>query len=190
MTDYVGRVPRRVAPSRCPRCARRGDGGRPGLRPLRGRGRRDLRRGSPGSDARSFAASLAAERGIIPASPSPAKTRRRPLVLVAFTVIAALVLIFAARALLTGQPKATLVANVSGTPGHHLPSATPFPFAPPGGAQRVFDLGNLAAPIEWILLVFAVVALGFALWLWSSWARSATAQHAGLASFRGRSLRT
>jgi hypothetical protein len=125
-----------------------------------------------GSDARSFAASLAAERGIIPAPLSPAKTRRRPLVLVAFTVIAALVLIFAARALLTGQPKATLVANVSGTPGHHLPSATPFPFAPPGGAQRVFDLGNLAAPIEWILLVFAIVALGFALWLWSSWARS------------------
>ena len=33
-------------------------------------------------------------------------------------------------------------------------------------------LGNLAAPIEWILLVFAIVALGFALWLWSSWARS------------------
>ena len=125
-----------------------------------------------GSDPRSFAASLAAERGIIPAAPGPGKVRRRPFVLVAFTALAVLVVIFAARALLTGQPKATLVANLSGTPGHHLPSATPFPFAPPSGAQRVFDLGNLSAPVEWILLVFAIVALGFAVWLWANWSRS------------------
>ena len=128
--------------------------------------------GSSALGPRAFAASWAAERGIIPVSPSPRRARRGPLVLVAFTALAALVLIFAAVSLLTGQPKATLVANSSGTPGHHLPSATPFPFAPPGSAQRVFDLGSLAAPVEWILLVFAIVALGFAVWLWSSWARS------------------
>ena len=62
-------------------------------------------------DPRSFAASLAAERGILPAPPSQGRARRRPLVLVAFTVVAAIVLIFAARGLLTGQPKATLVTN-------------------------------------------------------------------------------
>ncbi len=125
-----------------------------------------------GSDARSFAASWAAERGIIPAAPSRAKARRRPFVLVAFTALAAIVLIFAARGLLTGQPKATLVATSYGTPRHHLPSAAPFPFAPLGTGQRVFDLGNLASPVEWVLLVFAIVALGFAVWLWLSWGRS------------------
>ncbi len=125
-----------------------------------------------GSDPRSFAASWAAERGVIPAAPSPGKARRRPFILIAFTVVAALVLVFAARGLLTGQPKATLTTTVSGTPGHHLPTAPPFPFAPPGGAQRVFVLGNLAAPIEWVLLVFAIVALGFAVWLWTNWSHS------------------
>jgi len=125
-----------------------------------------------GSDPRSFAASLAAERGILPAPPGQGRARRRPFVLVAFTVVAAIVLIFAARGLLTGQPKATLVTNMSGTPGHHLPSAAPFPFAPPNSAQRVFDLGNLSAPVEWILLLFAIVALGFAVWLWANWSHS------------------
>ena len=124
-----------------------------------------------GSDPRSFAASLAAERGVIPVSPSPRRARRRPAVLVAFTALAALVLAFAARALLTGQPRATLVTHLSGKPGHHLPAASPFPFAPSGSVQRVFDLGNLSAPIEWILLVLAILALGFAAWLWSNWGR-------------------
>jgi hypothetical protein len=31
---------------------------------------------------------------------------------------------------------------------------------------------SAAAPIEWILLVLAIVALGFAAWLWSNWGRS------------------
>jgi hypothetical protein len=31
---------------------------------------------------------------------------------------------------------------------------------------------SAAAPVEWILLVLAIVALGFAAWLWSSWGRS------------------
>ena len=124
-----------------------------------------------GSDPRSFAASLAAERGVIPAPPAGKAPRRRPLVLVAFTAVAALVLIFAARGLLSGQPQATLVTTVSGT-GHHLPSPAPTPFGPLGATHHVLVLGNLAAPIEWVLLVFAIVALGFAAWLWSSWSRS------------------
>ena len=68
-------------------------------------------RSSSEADPRSFAASWAAERGIIPAAPSRGNARRRPLVLVAFTALAAIVLIVAALLLLTGQPKATLVAT-------------------------------------------------------------------------------
>ena len=71
--------------------------------------------GSSAFDPRSFAASWAAERGIIPASPSRGSARRRPLVLVAFTALAALVLIVAALMLLTGQPKAATRRR----PGQH-----------------------------------------------------------------------
>jgi hypothetical protein len=68
-----------------------------------------------GRDPRSFAASVAAERAIIPAPPSPGKARRRPLLLATFTAVAALVLIFAALSLATGQPRAALTTTVSGT---------------------------------------------------------------------------
>ena len=60
--------------------------------------------GSSVFDPRSFAASWAAERGIIPVPPSRRNARRRPLVLVAFTALAAITLIVAALLLLTGQP--------------------------------------------------------------------------------------
>ena len=126
-----------------------------------------------GSDPRSFAASWAAERGVIPASPSPQTARRRrPLALVAFTTVAAIVLVFAALGLLTGQPRAALATTVSGTSGRHLPSPASSPFGPLSATHHVLVLGNLAAPIEWILLVFAFVALCFAVWLWSLWTRS------------------
>ncbi len=125
-----------------------------------------------GSDPSSFAASLAAERGFIAAPPSPGKAgRRRPLVLIAFTVVAVLVLAFAARGLLSGQPQARLVTSAFQTPGHHLPSPAPSPFGALRPIRHVLVLGNLAAPIEWVLLVFALVALGFAVWLWWSWSR-------------------
>ena len=128
--------------------------------------------GSSASDPRAFAASWAAERGIIPAPPSREHARRRPLVLVAFTALAAIVLIFAALVLLTGQPKATLVANCPERQDLTCHRQRRFPSHHPVRAQRVFALGNLSAPIEWILLFFAIVALGFAVWLWSSWGRS------------------
>ena len=125
-----------------------------------------------GSEARSFAASWAAERGIIPVPPSRGSARRRPLVLVAFTALAAIVLIVSALLLLTGQPKATLTATSSGTARSHLQSPPAGPFVPLGPGRHVLLLGNLSAPVEWILLVFAIVALGFAAWLWLSWGRS------------------
>jgi hypothetical protein len=126
--------------------------------------------GSSASDPHSFAASWAAERGVIPAPPSRENARRRPLVLVAFTALAAIVLIVTALLLLTGQPKAALVATR--TTGPHVQSPSTAPLVPLGTVRQVLPLGNPSAPVEWILLCFAVVALGFAAWLWSSWGRS------------------
>jgi hypothetical protein len=125
--------------------------------------------GSSVFDPRSFAASWAAERGIIPGPPSRGNTRRRPLVLVAFTALATLTLIVAALLLLTGQPRVALVTSTSGTARSHLPS--PPASVPPGSVQRVLD-ANTSAPVEWILLFLAAIALGFAAWLWSNWGRS------------------
>jgi hypothetical protein len=125
-----------------------------------------------GSDPRAFAASLAAERAIIPAPPSPGRARRRPLLLVLFTAAAAIVLIFAALGLATGQPRAALATTVSGAARTHLQSPPTGPFGPAGTGRHVLVLGNLAAPIEWILLIFAIIALSFAVWLWWNWSHS------------------
>ncbi len=122
--------------------------------------------GSTVFDPRSFAASWAAERGVIPEPPGRGNARRRPLVLAAFTTLAAIALIGAALLLLTGNPKVTL--KTSG-PAPHL-SSPPAGSVGPGG--QVLIGKNLSAPVEWILLLFAIVALGFAAWLWSRWGRS------------------
>jgi hypothetical protein len=121
--------------------------------------------GSSVSDPRTFAASWAAERGVIPGPPGPRTARRRPLALVAFTTIAAITLIITALLLLTGNPKVTLAT--SGRRHAHLSPPPAFP-VPPGHVAPA----NLSAPIEWILLFFALVALVFAAWLWSNWSRS------------------
>jgi hypothetical protein len=124
--------------------------------------------GSSVFDPRSFAASWAAERGIIPVPPGRGNIRRRPRVLVVFTALAAIALIGAALLLLTGQPTVTVVA--SGTPPPHL-SPQPVPFGPPGQNGVVLHT-SASAPVEWILLLFAIIALGCAAWLWSRWGRS------------------
>jgi hypothetical protein len=113
--------------------------------------------GSSASDPRSFAASWAAERGVIPAPSSRGKRRHRPTVLVAFTALAAFMVIVTSLLLATGEPKLSLAASRS----------TPF-----GTSRSVVHSVSAAAPIEWILLFLAVVALGFAAWLWSGWSRS------------------
>jgi len=121
-------------------------------------------------DPRSFAASWAAERGIIPEPVAPGK-RRRPLLLVAFTAVAAIAVVVAAAALLSGEPKVSIAAV--GAPRAHLPSPPPGFFVRPGGRPVfVTHATAAAAPIEWILLVLAIVALGFAAWLWRGWGRS------------------
>ena len=88
--------------------------------------------GSSVFDPRSFAASWAAERGIIPAPPSRGNARRRPLVLVAFTALAAITLIVAALLLLTGQPKVSLVASRTTTSPSSPPPAPSYHPAPAG----------------------------------------------------------
>ncbi len=120
--------------------------------------------GTSAFDPRSFAASWAAERGIIPLPPSRG-TSHKPRVLVAFTAIAAIALIGSALLLLTGQPKLSLVKSSRTAP--HL-------FAPPGAihTRSVVLSASAATPVEWILLLLAIVALGFAAWLWSNWSRS------------------
>ena len=119
--------------------------------------------GSSAFDPRSFAASWASERGIIPV-PLSRPTRRRPFVLVAFTVLAAIALVVSALLLLTGEPKVSLVKSTT---------ASPRIFAPPGAihTRSVVLSASAAAPVEWMLLLLAVVALGFAAWLWSNWGR-------------------
>jgi hypothetical protein len=117
-------------------------------------------------DPRAFAASWATERGIIPVPPAPRNARRRPLVLMAFTAIAAIVLIGTALLLLTGQPKVSVV-SINGR-GPHFAIPPQSPVVPPGSGQ-VMASTSASSPVEWILLLLAVVALAFAAWLW--WGR-------------------
>jgi len=113
--------------------------------------------GSSVFDPSSFAASWASERGIVPVPPGRGNARRRPLVLVAFTTVAAIALIVSALLLATGQPKLTLATSRT---------------TPAGTSRSVVHSVSAAAPVEWILLVLAIVALGFAAWLWASSGRS------------------
>jgi hypothetical protein len=123
--------------------------------------------GSSAFDPKSFAASWAAARGIIPGPSSPVRARRRPLALVGFTALAATALIVAALLLLTGEPRVTLVAH--GARGAQVqPPNPPVPLGP----GQVLGTNRAAAPIEWILLFLAIVALGFAVWLWTRWGRT------------------
>ncbi len=122
--------------------------------------------GSAALDPRSFAASWATERGVIPPPRTRENARRRPLALTAFTVLAAIALIVSALLLLTGQPRVSLVTT--GSRPLLAPAPPVGPSLPPGHQVHA----SAAAPVEWILLFLAIAALCFAGWLWSSWGRS------------------
>jgi hypothetical protein len=126
--------------------------------------------GSTVFDPRSFAASWAAERGIIPDPPSPATARLRPRGLVAFTALAALALVVAALLLATGEPKVSVVTRTAAAP--HFVGPPPAASSVPPGPSALVLHTSASAPVEWILLLLALVALAFAAWLWSSWGRS------------------
>jgi hypothetical protein len=124
--------------------------------------------GSSVFDPRSFAASWAAARGVIPEPQGRGDDRRRPTALLVFTVVALIVLVVAALLLLTGQPKLSIVTR---TTSAHVSGLPVGPGLRPGTAHKVVST-SASAPVEWILLVFAIVALGLAAWLWSRWGRS------------------
>jgi hypothetical protein len=128
--------------------------------------------GSGFFDPRSFAASWAAARGIIPAPPDRGNARRRPRILVALTAVAAIALLVAALLLATGQPTVSVVARTTRSTHSHVAVPAPGAFGTPGSSSSVVLHASAAAPVEWILLVFAIVALGLAVWLWSRWGRS------------------
>lgn len=117
--------------------------------------------GSSASDPRSFAASWAIERGIVQTRQDQANGRRGRLPLVAFTGVAAIALIVAALLLATGEPKVALVTSGAARP--HLPGTNASFVPPPGRVQA-----SAAAPIEWVLLFLALVALAVSGWLWRS----------------------
>jgi hypothetical protein len=121
--------------------------------------------GSSASDPRSFAASWAAERGVIP-TPGRANDRRTPLALIVFTAVAAIAVVVAVLLLATGEPKVALTAR---TTRSHLPTSG-------GGASASSTVhrvqASAAAPIEWILLFLAIAALAFAALQWSRSVRS------------------
>jgi hypothetical protein len=123
--------------------------------------------GSSAFDPRSFAASWAGERGIIPAPPSRGDARPRRLALGAFTALAAIVLVVAALLLATGEPKVALTSRTKRTP---LPHSSTLPAGPSlSSVHRV--QASAAAPVEWILLLVAIAAVGFSAWLWLRWGR-------------------
>jgi hypothetical protein len=127
--------------------------------------------GSSALDPCSFAASWAAERGVIPEPAGRGNARRLPRVLVVFTALAAITLAVAAVLLATGEPKVSLVGT-SRTNPPALPSSPTGSVVPPGPGRHVLASASAAAPIEWVLLFLAIAALGFAAWQWSSWGRS------------------
>ena len=114
------------------------------------------------SDPSSFAESWAVERGIVPARES---VRRRPRFLVAFTAVGAIALLVAVLLLATGNPQ--VAVDTRGALHVRPPVTAPLP---PASGQVL--RASAASPVEWILLVLALAALGFAGWLWLSWARS------------------
>jgi hypothetical protein len=122
--------------------------------------------GEVASDPRTFAASWAGERGIIPEQHGQGHARRKPALLVAFTAVAAIALIVAALLLATGEPKVSLRTSRAG----HLHASPAGPSVSAGVVHQV--QASAAAPVEWILLLLAIAALGFAVWLWSRWSRS------------------
>jgi hypothetical protein len=118
--------------------------------------------GDSAFDPPAFAGRWAAERGLIAKPPSQGAGHHRPVSLIAFTATAAIALIVAAVLLLTGEPKVTLETHLSGQPR----SAT----LPPGVGGQAHS-ASAAAPVEWIFLILAIIALAFAARLWSNWNR-------------------
>jgi hypothetical protein len=117
-------------------------------------------------DPRSFAASWAVERGVIPPVPHRKSASRKPPILAAFATLAVIGLIVAAFIALPGRSRSVAMAPT--LPHLRVPLAPPAPSGPFVLHGRPFAVDALA----WILLVLLVIlGLIVAGWLWSRWVR-------------------
>jgi hypothetical protein len=128
--------------------------------------------GSSVFDPRSFAASWAAERGVIPPAPAPQRQSlsRKPLILRGFAVLVLVVLFLV---VLFGAVLITRVARPAAV-GFARPSGPPFPPLLPGPSQPLIVHAHTsvgAAPLLLLLLVLAIITIVIT-WLWSPWSRS------------------
>jgi hypothetical protein len=117
-------------------------------------------------DPRSFAASWAAERGVILSAPHQQRASRKPPILAVLATLAVIGLIVTALVALPGRSRSVAVAR---TPPHvRVPLAPPAPSGPfvlHGGPSALDALA-------WILLLMvAILGVIVAGWLWSRWVR-------------------
>jgi hypothetical protein len=127
--------------------------------------------GSVAFDPPAFAATWATARGIVRRPPSPQNTRRRPLIVIALTVVAAITVAVVALQLFQGG--SGVAPRGRENPPHRV--SPPAGFAPPSNPGHPT---NGSTPAELILLFPAIIALGVASWLWS---RSRSRPPTGLA---------
>src|SRR5262249_14514371 len=121
--------------------------------------------GTSAFDPRSFAASWAAERGVIPPARHGDGHPRKLLMLAAIATLAVLALIGAAVALLAARTGSVATAPLSLPRSHGaVPVAPPPPSAP--SAVPVGDFG--AHAVGWILLLLAILGIIASTWLWST----------------------
>jgi hypothetical protein len=119
--------------------------------------------GSSVFDPRSFAASWAAERGIIPPPLQRETVSRKPLALLAVVIVSAIALMIGALTLFTSHSRVAPVASRAAPP--HLPSPSSGP-----GLLGVHAGTVAAGAVVWILIFLAIAALVLA--AWSTWAHS------------------
>ena len=141
--------------------------------------------GSGAFDARSFAASWAAERGIVPAArPTGAPRRRRRWLMPALVASFALIALVGAVLAIKGSPAPTIQARVALPaaggplrvhfvgPGRIqvLPRLRPGPGAilvPPSASAAVVNV----RPIGIVLLIVGLIGAAISLWVWAPWRR-------------------
>ena len=140
--------------------------------------------GSGALDPRSFAATWATERGVVPARPSEGRSRRRASVaLAAFVTLAVIAMIGASIAILTTNSDARL-AGPDGTPirivappppanvsRSTFPVPTRLVIAPDQIRIMGQDASESIDPVGWALLVVGLIGIVPASLLWASWAR-------------------
>jgi hypothetical protein len=119
--------------------------------------------GSSAFDPRSFAASWAAERGIIPRPLERETASRKPRTLLAVAIVSAIALIVGALTLLTSHSRVAPIAST--TAPSQLPSPSPGP-----GLLGVHAGTVAASAVAWTVILLAIAAVALA--AWSTWVRS------------------